>query len=255
MYKYLLIFLFLNYSCNNKINENLLVDVKDKAFSFSMTKKDNSKSNNINFSEKGAFFNNNKAPSYVLLDSLNINKSNNYNFSFWFQYTGEDASNEQMIFSVIDTLNKRKNINFWIAGKRITGKINTNNLWAKDYNYEKGESHSYYDLFQLELGKFYFLSINIFEDKAEVYINSELYASYEGLKETSINFHQIYFGVLNHTTEGFKYQFQGYLRNVTIFNKSLNQKEIETLSQETYQEIFPYNDAFELRKFKFENFE
>jgi|TARA_R110000787_G_scaffold109035_1_gene217503 hypothetical protein len=257
MYRFLFLSVLFLSSCKeiNSNDEQVNVDLNNKSYYASFTKDEGLQKNNVEYSEKGASFLYSEKPSYLLLDSLKINKNNEINISFWFQFTGDDPKNEQMLFSICDSVKSNKNINFWIAGRRLTAKINSNNLWAKEYNYEKGGSRMYYDLFQLELGKFYFLSINITEDKAEVFINSELYVSYKELKDASINMDQMYLGTFHDVNDDFKYQFQGYIRNLTIYNKTLNNKEIKTLSQEAYQEIFPYNDAFELSKFKTENFE
>lgn len=256
MFKYLIFGLVLFISCKeSNYNEDLTVDLKDKAYYTSLIKEQGLIKNNVEFSNKGANFLYSKTPSFILLDSLKINNEKEVNISFWFQFTGDDPKNEQMLISISDRSEPAKNINFWIAGRRLTGKINSNNLWAKEYDYKKGGSGLYYDLFQLELGKYYFLAINLERESVEIFINSELYASYEGLENTTINFDRIYLGIFQDINKSFKYQFQGYLRNFTIFNKTLNIKEIKVLSQDAYQDIFPYNDAFELGKFKTDSIE
>ena len=256
MHKYLSLYLLVLFSCGEGDKKEIYsVDINERALSYTLMKDEEFKYSNVDFSNRGIGFTYKNTPSYARIDSLNIERTEGVNISLWFQFLGDDPTNEQMLFSVRDTLEESKNINFWIAGRRLTAKINSNNLWAKNYDYKNGGSRLCYDLFQLELGKYYFLSINIMEDVVEVYVNSELYVRYEGLKNTSINYDQIYLGIFHNSKGDFKHQYQGYLRNLTIFSKTLNRKEIKALSQETYQEIFPYNDAFELNKFKIDSFE
>jgi hypothetical protein len=255
MHNYLLLIIVLIFSCQNKKEVDYKVNLNNKVLSYDFTKDQGLRKNNINFSDKGVEFLYKGSPSYIRVDSLQLEFSKGVNISFWFQFTGDNPKKEQMLFSVKDSLNPSKSISFWIAGRRLTGKINTNNLWAKEYDYSQGASGNFYDLFPLELGKYYFLSININKQTTEIFINTERYALYNGLQSPELNFDEIYFGVLKNSENNFKYQYQGYIRNLSIFNKILNRKEIEVLSNETYADIFPYNDEFELSKFKKDSFE
>ena len=254
-YNYLLLIIVLTFSCQNKKEVDYEVNLNNKVLSSDFTRDRGLRKNNVNFSDKGVEFLYKNSPSYIMVDSLQLDFSKGVNISFWFQFTGDNPKKEQLLFSVKDSLNPSKSILFWIVGRRLTGKINSNNLWAKEYDYSKGASGNFYDLFPLELGKYYFLSININQQTTEIFINAEKYATYKGLKSPELNIDEIYFGILKNSENNFKYQYQGYLRNLSIFNKILNRKEIEVLSNETYTEIFPYNDAYELSKFNIKSFE
>ena len=249
-YNYLLLIIVLIFSCQNKKEIDYEVNLNNKVLSSDFTRDRGLRKSNVNFSDKGVEFLYKNSPSYIMVDSLQLDFSKGVNISFWFQFTGDNPKKEQLLFSVKDSLSHSKSISFWIAGRRLTGKINTNNLWAKEYDYSKGASGSFYDLFPLELGKYYFLSININQQTTEIFINTEKYATYNGLQSPELSFDEIYFGILKNSENNFMYQYQGYIRNLSIFNKILNRKEIEVLSNETYADIFPYNDVFELSKFK-----
>ncbi|WP_417371997.1 LamG-like jellyroll fold domain-containing protein [Gelidibacter japonicus] len=244
-----ILFCVLAISCvDKKPQANLPVAIDNPKIDFQLTDGKGIKYENAIFSEKGAEFTYQDFPSYAKIDSLDLSLSKGINISFWFRFTGNNPKNEQMIFSIRENDNILKNINFWVAGRRLTGRFNSNNLWAKEYNYEKGGSREYYDLFQLEEGKYYFFSSNINEEAVEVYLNSELYARYQHLKNAQIDINSIYLGIMEE--EGnFKYQFQGNIRDLKMFDKMLNSKEIQVLSIESYDVIFPYNDAYELSKF------
>ena len=240
-------------SCNTQEKKEVLsLQIEEPIMKLSLTEKDFFTSSNVNFSKKGASFSYSRSPGYIKIDSLNVDAKNGFNLSCWFLLSGENAAKEQMLFSVYDKRTPTNSINFWIAGRRLTQRVNTNSLWAKEYDYSMGASGDYYDLFELELGKFYFLSVNIFDNKVEVFINSELYARYDNLTNASLNYDELYLGSAKSGNGNFQFQYDGYIRNLTIFNKRLNALEIKTLSKENYLEIFPYNDAFELSKFNLE---
>ncbi len=253
MTKLLISFFFVVIACSEvrKETNRTVLNLEDRIHSFSLIKDEGLYQQNINYSNMGVGFEYQNFPAFVKIDSLDLNLNKGFNISFWFKFTGDDPRKEQMLFSIRDFHYERKCINFWIAGYRLTGKINTNNLWAKDYNYQNGGSREYYDLFQLELGKYYFFSANITSNKLEVYLNSELYAEYVDLRETEININTIYLGILEED-KSFKYQFQGNIRNLVLFERTLNTNEVEKLSIENYNDIHPYNDKYELNKFNLE---
>lgn len=227
-----------------------VVDVPNKAQECELIKPSCIVMGNVHFSEKGAKFNDNDIPSYILLDSVNLDKSSSKNISMWFKFDGEDARIPQMIFSIKDTTDNRKRFNLWVAGRRITALLNNNPLWANDYDYSKGRSKTYYDSYLLERGKYYFLSVNYTPQKIQLYINAELYQQFEDIDGGHIDFHQIYLGAELFENE-VRSPFIGYIRNLTLFNRKLNENEIYSLSVESYKAISEFNKAFELSKFNF----
>lgn len=227
-----------------------VVDVPNRIHEYELINPTGNGVGNVQFSEKGAEFNGNDNLAYILLDSLSLEESAQNNISMWFKFEGEDARIPQMIFSIKDTTNIRKRFNMWIAGRRVTAVLNGNHLWANEYDYSKGRSKTYYDSYILEPGKFYFLSVNYTPKKVEIYINAELYQQFENINDGKINFHQIYLGTERYENE-FRNPLIGNIRNLTLFNRTLNENEIYSLSVESHEAISEFNKAFELKKFNF----
>ncbi|MCR9182171.1 MAG: LamG domain-containing protein [Flavobacteriaceae bacterium] len=228
-----------------------VVEVLDRHGEYELTTPTGSVIGDVNFSKKGAEFLDNTTVSYILFDSIKLNKSSQKNISMWFKFEGEDARIPQMLFSIKDTIDIQKRFNMWIAGRRITALLNGNHLWANQYDYSKGRSKTYYDSFLLEPGKYYFLSVNYTPEKVEIYINAELYQQFDTIKEGNINFDQIYIGTERHYNE-FRNPFIGNIRNLTLFDRQLSENEIYSLSVEAYEAIYEFNKAYELSKFNFE---
>ncbi|GGD80098.1 hypothetical protein GCM10011312_00510 [Planktosalinus lacus] len=237
------------YSCGEK-KMRKVVDVSNRAQEYELIKPLGNVVGDVQFSEKGAEFIGNDVPAYIFLDSLSLEESTPKNISMWLKFEGEDARIPQMIFSIKDTTDIRKRFNMWIAGRRVTAVLNGNPLWANEYDYSKGRSKTYYDSYILEPGKFYFLSVNYTPQKVQIYINAELYQQFENINDGKINFHQIYLGTERYENE-FRNPLIGNIRNLTLFNRTLNENEIYSLSVESYEDISEFNKAFELKKFNF----
>lgn len=236
-------------SCGEK-KMRKVVDVSNRVQEYDLIKPLGTVVGDVQFSEKGAEFNGNDFPLYILLDSLNLEESTPKNISMWLNFEGEDARIPQMIFSIKDTTDIRKRFNLWVAGRRVTAVLNGNPLWANEYDYSKGRSKAYYDSYLLERGKYYFLSVNYTPQKIQVYINAELYQQFEDIDGGHIDFHQIYLGAELFENE-VRSPFIGYIRNLTLFNRKLNENEIYSLSVESYKAISEFNKAFEISKFNF----
>lgn len=246
---YLVIIIVLCNCKDKKMRE--VVGVPEKAHEFELTKPTGNIKGNVQFSKKGAKFTQKDSFSHIILDSLNLNKSSNKNISLWLKFDGEDARIPQMIFSIQDTTDLSKRFNMWVAGKRITAVLNSNHLWANDYDYSKGRSKTYYDSYLLELGKYYFLSVNYTTQKVQIYINAELYQEFENLDGGTIEFHKIYLGIEPYHNK-YRNPFIGHIRNINLFNQVLSEDEIYSLSVITYEDISEFNRTFELKKFNFE---
>jgi hypothetical protein len=238
---------FLLYSCGEP-PQRQVIEVIDKFYENSLTKPGELQSENVFFSEKGACITGDLSPSFVLIDTLKINHSTERNLSFWFKFDGEDAAVPQMLFSIRDTINPQNRFNVWIAGRRITAVLNSNHLWANNYDYRNGRSKVYYDSFRLERGKYYYLSINYTPRKIEIYVNAELYQQFEQIENGLMSFQQLYLGI-EVTNEGFKHPFAGHIKNLTLFDRLLTVDEIYSLSVASYQGIEKFNKEFELSKF------
>lgn len=207
---------------------------------------------NVTYSDRGAYFSygNN---SHIKIDSLGLANTEGYSIHFWVNCTGEEGTVAQNVISLRDTTTQSDMLDLWIGGRKITGRWGNKHFWAKDLTPGNGYTKQYYDLFRIELGKYYFLSVNITKTYVEVFLNGEQYAKYTGFNMMHLPKDILFLGITTAANgERPKDEFQGYIRNVSIFPKTLHVAEIKALSQQDYTTIFQYNDAFELSKFKIE---
>ncbi|MEZ4859406.1 MAG: LamG-like jellyroll fold domain-containing protein [Flavobacteriaceae bacterium] len=241
--------LLLLFSCLSPRKEKKIVPVAAPIFELSLTTKPSHiEVMNVNFSKEGASFGKDpKKNSYLYVDSIPF-IPDNFNMSCWFRVEGEEGKIAQALFKAIDTAHAHKQFGTWIAGFRITGSLNSNFLSAKNFSKSETRSREYYDLPLLELGKYYFLSINKKEKQIAFYINAELYKEYTLPNDTEIGINSLIFGALNF--EGpYVNQFYGRIRNFEIYRQPLSPDEIYSVSVKHFNEIQPFNDAFELSKF------
>lgn len=249
---YFLLFFFVS-SCIFQKKERALVSLPAPALEIAFTNPSGVfRSFNCTFSKKGATFEStNNLASFIELDAI-PKVSGDFNLSLWFKVEGENGKISQTLFKAFNSEKPQEQIRFWVAGNRVTGSLNSNKFYTEDFLKGSSASRTYYDLPRLELGKYYFLSINKRNNQIQVYINAELYAEYNVQKDYTILINSITFGVLN-SREPYINQFFGTIRNFEIYEQPLNEDEIYSVSVKHFQEIEPYNDAFELSKFKLQD--
>lgn len=228
--------------CNN--SQKKIVDLPKYNRSYSLHHRSNFFCNNIQFEQKGAIFD--TIDSYLLLNNFKVKKNKDFNISFWFRTIGE-SNKSQMLFSLRDTIENKNRFNLWIAGNRLTGKINSEHLWAENYNYLNPKSKAYYDSPKLENGKYYFLSLNVHNEGVEIYINSEIYQFFL-ISYDNINFHNLYLGIEKNQEE-FDYQFKGAISKFKFYLRKLSNDEIFSVYNKEKGFFKSINDEFELKKF------
>jgi hypothetical protein len=240
-------------SCSNLRKERQLVSVKEPIFNLNLTSDSNNLDFfNVSFSKEGASFKDlKKEASFIKIDSTPPIPEN-FNLSFWFRIKGEDGKVPQVLFKAVNKHNPSQQLVLWVGGFRVTGNLNSNRFSSKNYSKTTSISRDYYDLPRLEVGKYYFLSLNKFKNKIQIYINAELYAEFNPEKDSQIAINSFILGVLN-TKGPYTNQFLGNLRNFEVYEQPLTEDEIYTISTKYFKEIQPFNDAFELSKFNLED--
>ena len=181
---------------------------------------------NITFTKEGALFT--KAqPTYIKIPFSKLNLSQGFNLSFSFITTDDDGRKPQSFIAFVDQYSSPSRIPFYVyyPGNRISGVNGKQAFWAEDYNPEKGSSRAYYDSFKLSKDKFYFVSVNLTETKLDIYVNTELYASFEGLTPHDYNVENISIGALV-SNDNVTYPFAGNIHGLKIFNRPLEESEI-----------------------------
>jgi len=251
-YSLILIFVLVSCKNNNKtetvktpvnkaeerpsLNESLIYELKLMAKPVR-----NIELNNINFSNDGAIFFENSVESYLKISDINIDLSKPFNISYSYKTNINDGSKPQTFLAFVDKYSSpAKSIPLYMysAGNRITGVYGNQTLWANDYDRTQGESKAYYDSYQLGANEFYFVSINFIGNTIEIYVNSELYASFEGIAPHNLMFESLVIGSLPQG-DNFVSPFKGVIHGLKIFNKSLSTNEIvEVYNGQPYVEDF-----------------
>lgn len=185
--------------------------------------------NNIEFTADGALFKGDTlTPSFITLPFTKLNLSNPFNISFSYETFLEDGSKPQTFFafaSRYSSPSKLIPLYIYSAGKRLTGVYGGKKLWAENYDNTLGESKKYYDSYQLSNNEIFFVSLNFTGLKIDIYVNSELYATFPNLEPHLLEYSKVVIGALP-TVEGYTTLFNGRIHGVKIFNKALTEKEI-----------------------------
>ena len=197
--------------------------------------------NNVKLQKDGMLFDGqDKSPSFIKVPFTILDLSKPFNISFSYNTSSDDGSKPQTFIALVDDYSSPgRNIPLFIytAGKRITGVYGDQALWAENYFRSEGESKSYYDSYQLKSNEFYFVSINFTGNTIEIYVNSELYSSFDNIKPHELKYKTMLIGAL---PEGdtFVTQFSGVIHGLKIFNKALSEKEIVSVyNLQPYVEI------------------
>ena len=192
-------------------------------------------SKNVLFSNKGAQFGKKEdSSSYILLNSFDLDLSKGFSVNFAYTTDNDDGSRPQALIGFIDqysSLARSIPLYIYSAGKRITGVYGNQSLWAESYDRINGESKDYYDSYQLSAEELYFVTINFSGTSIDIYVNSEIYASFQGITPHNLNFSKFIIGALPQGEE-YLSQYSGNIYGVKVFQKSLSEKEIIELYNE-----------------------
>ncbi|MCK0178778.1 LamG domain-containing protein [Flavobacteriaceae bacterium S0862] len=184
---------------------------------------------NIQFSNEGALFSGSvNNPSYIKLPLIDLDLSKEFNLSFSFNSKTDDGTKPQTFISFTDKYSSpTRDIPLFVyfAGKRITGVYGNQKLWAEKYDKDLGESKAYYDSYQLPPNEVFFVSLNFSGNSIEIFVNSELYASFSDISPHSKMFEKVILGGLPQG-EGYTTLLNGSLHSLKIFSTALTEKEI-----------------------------
>lgn len=175
----------------------------------------------------GSFYGTEQDPSYIKIPFSALNNNQSFNISFDFLTTSDDGTVAQGLISLIDDFSSPTNAPLIISytGRRVSGAIGRNVLWAQEYDYKKGMSSQYYDLFQLNSNTTYNVVLNYNEGEAAFYINNELYATYKGVERNTMQGKYILIGALP-SGNAYNYFLNGKVSNLRILNTHLLISEI-----------------------------
>ena len=184
---------------------------------------------NINFDQNGALFSKN-IDTYIKIPFSNLDLNRGFNVSFSFKTIDDDGTKPQSLIGFADKYSSASRLPFYVyyPGNKISGVYGKQLFWAENYNAENGYSKEYYDSFQLNKDQFYFVSVNFNGTKVDIYINSELYASFEDLSAHEFKFDHILIGALLSNNE-LANPFVGYIHGIKVFNQPLQEGEITSI--------------------------
>ena len=191
---------------------------------------DNAIIENVEFDAFGAsFYGTEQDPSYIKIPFSALNNNQSFNISFDFLTTSDDGSVAQGLVSLIDDFSSPTNAPLIISytGRRVSGAIGRNVLWAQEYDYKKGMSSRYYDLFQLDSNTLYNVSLNYNAGEASFYVNNELYATFQGLDSSPMQAKYILLGALP-SHDSYTYFLTGQISNLRILNTTLTIAEMNS---------------------------
>ncbi|MBO6605394.1 sialidase domain-containing protein [Psychroserpens sp.] len=211
--------------------------------------------NNIQFTYEGAEFDNTKG-SYIQTSSKDLNINDGIGINTVFNFSERDGAKAQTLFSMVDANSATGTaaFTFYISNRRITGVAQGKFLWGNDYTYNKGMSDVFFDSPQLEIDKYYSLSINITSEKIELFVNNELYQEFNNLSIQKLKGDHIVLGAFKKPQDpaGSKI-LKGKIRNLEIYNRSLTLDEIDDYYLINQGEMNEQNDALALEQMEKSN--
>lgn len=189
---------------------------------------DNFEPGGVFFNEQGVTFGIQGNPCYLKINEVDFDLSKPFNISFTYKTFSGDGSKPQTLLSFQDKFSSPSSIPFFIytAANRITAVYDKQALWAVDYE-PKGEmSRQFYDSFVLDKDNFYFISINFDGEKIDIYVESELYASFDQVTSSERPFSDLILGAIVSKRNNYLLPFKGTIHGLKLFNTSLTEREI-----------------------------
>ncbi|MAR98843.1 MAG: hypothetical protein CMP80_06935 [Formosa sp.] len=229
----------LYFSCNigaKKVNIESTAEVKVKrninsllAYQSLLFKnQDDFEPRGVLFNEQGVTFGVQDNPCYLNINEVDFDLSKPFNISFTYKTFSGDGSKPQALISFQDQFSSPSSIPFFIytAANRITAVYDKQALWAEDYK-PKGEmSRKFYDSFVLDKDIFYFISINFDGKNIDIYVESELYASFDLVSPSERPFSDLVLGAIVSKNDNYLLPFKGTIHGLKLFNTYLMEREI-----------------------------
>lgn len=188
--------------------------------------------NNVVFDKKGATFERTESnPSFLEVKDLTLDLSKPFNVSFSYKTFSDDGSKPQAFLSFQDKFSSPSSIPFLIytASNRVTAVYDKQVLWAENYQEDNGPSREFYDSYVLDKDVFYFVSVNFTGTNLDIFVNSELYASFTAITPHKRLFSKLILGGVVRDKSNHFIPFDGTIHGVKIFNDALTEKEIVSL--------------------------
>ena len=192
---------------------------------------ENAEYNNIDFQKEGAVFTrDSNKPTYIKIPFSNLDFKQSFNASFTFNTTFDDGRNPQSLitFTYKYTTGSRAPLYIFTPGNKISGTYGEQLLWKEKYKKENGRSKMYFDSFKIKKDTDYFVSVNFDGKILDIYLNSELYASFNELTPHDLKSQNLIIGSMLRDEKSSAH-FQGTIYGLKIFNQSLEESEIVTL--------------------------
>jgi len=123
-------------------------------------------------------------------------------------------------------------LSIYLNKDRIAIMHNGNDVRKVDYDRNKAFTPYFMECKELKMGVAYFLTYIFYENTATVYIDGKIYAQYHSLPQLE----SAQFITFGHSwnEKGIKYKFDGYLRDVYIFEEALDSSEVNDLMDYTH---------------------
>ncbi len=183
---------------------------------------------NVTFNEKGTRFNEDlDKESYIKIPFSNLDLKNGFNISFSYNTFSEVGSKPQALISLVDRYSSPTRVPFYIylAARRITCVFGEQVLWAEGYDRINQESKEFFDSYPLDTNTFYFVSINVDKTTINIYVNSELYASFKNIKQNDLIFDNIMIGSTKEINN-IVHPFYGYINGLKIYRNVISENQI-----------------------------
>ena len=184
--------------------------------------------NNIKFDKYGAVFRKSiTSPTYIKIPFSDLILNDGFNVSFSFKTIDDDGKKPQSLIAFSDKISSASRVPFYVyfPANKVSGVYGKQLLWADKYDAQYGNSRAYYDSPQLKKDQFYFVSVNFDGASVKIYVNSELYASFEELTQHNFKFDHLVIGALVQGDSTSK-PFAGNIHGLKIFSKPLSEAEI-----------------------------
>lgn len=186
---------------------------------------------NITFQKEGAVFTReSKKPTYIKIPFTDFDFNQGFNISFTFKTTFDDGRKPQSFIAFIGKRSSASRIPLYLylPGNKISGVYGEQSLWAENYDKKNKRSRMFFDSYKIQKEASYFVSVNFNGDTINIYLNSELYATYEGLKPHQFKSEYLLIGAMMQA-EKVMLPFEGTMYGLKIYNKPLEEKEIVSL--------------------------
>jgi len=165
---------------------------------------------------------------YLELPNIQLN-NNEFSIALNINVNSFNHNNSIFFYGSEDETWGTSGLWFYTEQKKIAIYFEDQFLTKKNFNSKAMLNSSFINSKDLEARKDYYLTLTYKDSELKIFVNAEEYAVYHNVKPFSTKKRKVLIGIANDPKEDGKFQYEGVIDELKIYNKCIDKDQIQSL--------------------------